>query len=112
MRRLLASAGIAAVATVAALFGGGSAPAYADPPPPWADPHYPDAQHGNCVGGHGGAFGFGYWDGAHYPDGSYRHQITNTQGGGTRPQCVVDNGSLQPPPAPPGGCGGNAYVTG
>lgn len=90
-----------------------SAPAHADPPPPWADPHYPDKMHGNCAGGAGGAFGIGWCDGTHYPDGSYWHQIvfTGSLGGGAggqKPQCVIDDGSLQPPPAPPGGCGGNA----
>jgi hypothetical protein len=82
--------------------------AHADPPPPWADDHYPDINHGNCAGGHGGAFGFGWCDGAHYPDQSYWHQVMGTGMDGLKPHCVIDDGSPQPPPAPPGGCGGNA----
>jgi hypothetical protein len=103
------SAAIAVLSAAVAV--GVAAPAQADPPPPWADPHYPDKQHGNCVGGSGGAFGMGWCDGEHYADGSYWHQIVwgNQYGsGGQKPQCVIDNGTPQPPAAPPGGCGGNA----
>lgn len=95
-----------AAAAAAVLF---SWPAHADPPPPWADPHFPDKQHGSCAGGTGGAFGFGWCDGEHYPDGTYWHQIVwgNQYGsGGQTPVCVRDDGSPQPPPAP-GGCGGH-----
>lgn len=81
-------------------------PANADPAqPPWMDPHYPDKMHGNCAGGSGGAFGFGWCDGAHYPDGSYWHQIVGSQAWGTKPTCVIDTDTGQQP-APPGGCGG------
>lgn len=95
-------AGLAVAGVIAA------APAQADPPPPWADPHYPDPARGTCAGGHGGGFGFGWCDGTRYPDGSYWHEITDSHGHGTQPACVIDDGSLQPPPAPAGGCGGNA----
>jgi hypothetical protein len=88
-------------ATVASLF---AAPTiHADPPPPWSDSHYPDQAHGMCAGGHGGAFGFGYCDGEHYPDGTYWHQVIGTGVDGLKPKCVLDNN-----PAPAGGCGGNA----
>ncbi|ORV92717.1 hypothetical protein AWC11_07625 [Mycobacterium interjectum] len=96
MKRALAAAALAAVAV--------AAPAHADPPP-WADPHYPDKQHGSCEGGQGGAFGFGWCDGAHYGDGSYWHQTYVANQWGTtaqKPVCMGADGN----PAPPGSCGG------
>ena len=105
MKRLL----VAAAITAFAAFGATPA-AHADPPPPWQDPHIPDRQHGNCAGGQGGAFGFGWCDGAPYPDGTRWHQILGTGGswgGGNwahKPECVNPDNS----PAPPSGCGGNA----
>jgi hypothetical protein len=71
-------------------------------PPPWENPHYPNANMGHCPGGLGG-FGVTWCDGARYPDGSYWHQIDTRT-----PECVIDNGSPFPPPAPPGGCDGTA----
>lgn len=89
---------------LAVMFGAAAVPnAYADPAPPWSDPRYPDQTHGMCAGGHGGAFGFGWCDGEHYPDGSYWHQVIGTGMDGLRPQCMLNN-----EPAPPGGCGGYA----
>lgn len=77
------------------------APVAVADPPPWTDPHYPDPMHSNCAGGMGG-FMFGFCDGEHYPDGSYWHQIT-WSGGGTKPECMIDN-----QPAPPTGGDGHA----
>ena len=101
MKRLLLLAAITAAVLSCGV-------AYADPPPPWADDHYPDINHGQCAGGHGGAFGFGWCDGIHYPDGSYWHQVTGAGMDNLKPHCVIDTGDMQPPPAPKGGCGGNA----
>ena len=106
MKRLALLAGVAAAAAMLAVAQTGAA--HADPPPPWADDHYPDINHGSCAGGHGGAFGFGWCDGIHYPDGSYWHQVTGAGMDALKPHCVIDTGDLQPPPAPAGGCGGNA----
>ena len=104
MKRLFAVALFAAAGTVFTLSTAAPA-AHADPPPPWTDPHYPDITHGNCAGGQGGAFGISYCDGEHYPDGSFWHQILGLGTGLAKPQCVRDDGTPQPPPAP-GGCGG------
>jgi len=72
------------------------------------DPHIPSIAQGNCPGVRGG-FGMFYCDGEHYPDGTYWHQIVdyNSAASGSM-TCVVDNGSILPPLAPPGGCGGAA----
>lgn len=93
---------------IAVLFAGAlaaGAPAYADPPPPWDDPHIPDRSHGSCPGGTGG-FGVGWCDGIPYPDGTYWHQITwsgqYSGSGGGKPVCMGPDHN----PAPPGGCGG------
>jgi hypothetical protein len=91
-----------AAATTAVLLG--AAPAHADPPP-WSDPHYPDITHSSCAGGRGGAFGFGWCDGAHYADGTFWHQVFGAGADLAKPHCVRDDGSAQPPAAP-GGCGG------
>ena len=74
------------------------------------DPHMPNSVQGYCPGGGWGGFsGDGYCDGVHYPDGSYWHQlrwVVPFVGSTLNLQCVVDDGSLIPPPAPPGGCNG------
>jgi hypothetical protein len=81
----------------------------ADPAPPWqADDHFPDMMHGQCAGGHGGAFGFAWCDGARYPDGSYWHQVGGAGIDALKPHCVIDTGDIQAPPAPPSGCAGHA----
>ena len=87
-----------------------AAPALADP-----DPHQPNPQANYCPGGGAGSMIYaGYCDGVPYPDGSYWHYIqygiplVGHPAGLLSPgmQCVVNNGSPVPPPAPPGGCGG------
>lgn len=98
----------AAVTTAAAIAI--SAPALAQP-----DPHMPDPQANYCPGGGAGSMIYaGYCDGVPYPDGSYWHYIqygipmVGHPAGLLSPgmQCVINNGSPIPPPAPPGGCGG------
>lgn len=100
----------AALATLATL---AASPARAD------DPHIPNQAAGQCAGGGGGSIFEGWCDGAHYPDGSYWHQLSYAGSsmpffmpGSSEPtrlgmSCVVDpdNGPI-PQPAPPGGCGG------
>lgn len=81
------------------------------------DPHIPDPMHNYCPGGGmGSMLWLGYCDGERYPDGSYWHQVQNGlpmidhPAGffGVPMECVVDNGTPVPAPAPPGGCGGAA----
>nr|WP_246541046.1 hypothetical protein [Mycobacterium spongiae] len=70
----------------------------------------PNSSQGWCPGGGNGGFtGLGYCDGIRYPDGSYWHQVrfeVPFAGSQLTLTCVVDNGSILPPLAPPGGCGG------
>jgi hypothetical protein len=99
-RRLIREAAGSIVAVSTALFG--AAVANADP-----DPHIPDPIHDYCPGG-----GFAGWmyigvcDGPRYPDGTYWHvqgvgyTILNVMRAAGTP------GDINPPPAPPGGCGG------
>jgi hypothetical protein len=100
-------AGVIAAVAVCLAFAG---LAHADP-----DPHIPDPQNNYCPGGGAGSMIYvGYCDGVPYPDGSYWHYIqygiplVNHPAGLLSPgmQCVVNNGSPFPAPAPPGGCGG------
>jgi hypothetical protein len=106
MMRATLAAVTAAIAACLAL----AAPAHADP-----DPHMPDPSNNYCPGGGAGSMIYmGYCDGVPYPDGSYWHHIqygipmVGHPAGLLSPgmQCVVNNGSPIPPPAPPGGCGG------
>ena len=85
---------------------------HADPQP---DPHMPNPQAGYCPGGGMGSMIYaGFCGGERYPDGTYWHYIQHGipmighPAGLLSPgmQCVLDNGSPVPPPAPPGGCGG------
>lgn len=79
--------------------------AHADPPPPWADDHYPDVMRGTCAGGHQLFGALGYCNGTSYADGTYWHQEGHgALGGDLTPHCVTADGN----PAPPSGCGGNA----
>jgi hypothetical protein len=98
MKPLLASAAAAALCGLL----GAAATAHADP----LDPHVPDITRNHCPGGRGG-FGTFWCDGEHYPDGSYWHQTAeyNSVAAG-RMTCVIDNGSILPPVAPSGSCGG------
>src|ERR1700742_399039 len=96
-----------------------SAVAHADSDP---DPHIPNANANWCPGGGTGfppSFGVGHCDGTKYPDGSYWRTVlwqppTVNLEPGFWPifdqtdglHCVVDNGSPDPSPAPPGGCDG------
>jgi hypothetical protein len=108
MRRIIPT--IAAIS--AALILAPVAPAYAD-----VDPQIPNPGAGYCPGGgQGSMIILGYCDGVKYPDGSYWHYIQygvpliGHPGGLLSPgmQCVIDNGSPVPAPAPAGGCGGTA----
>lgn len=87
--------------------------AHADP-----DPHIPDPTFTYCPGGKSQPFfGNATCDGTPYPDGSY-WRVTLLQIGDTpfympnnisiSRQCVINNGSPDPVPAPPGGCDGAA----
>lgn len=100
--------GVIALLAAGALWA--AAPAGADP-----DPHIPNPVMGYCPGGGSGTLYMGYCDGAKYPDGSYWHHVNygmpwmgQQPGSPDSPLtwCVVDDGSLIPPQAPPGGCGG------
>lgn len=85
-----------------------------------ADPHIPNPSTGECAGGSmGSPIWMGFCDGEHYPDGSYWHTrqwgipiygspngLAGTNGGPNGAECVIDNGTAVPPPAPPGGCNG------
>lgn len=106
MHRLTVAVGALVIAG-SALFGAPTA--HADP-----DPHIPDPQTSYCPGGGmGSMIWYGYCDGEHYPDGTYWHwfqQGIPTIGHpagllGQPMECVVDNGTPMPPPAPPDGCG-------
>ncbi len=80
---------------------------YATADPPGSDPHLPNLQFGYCPGGQGGFSSYQWCDGQQYPDGSFWHQFLDaTIGQHFTLNCVVNNGSPLPPPAPPGGCGG------
>jgi hypothetical protein len=74
------------------------------------DPHIPNPMTGWCPGGGaGGLAGMGFCDGARYPNGSYWHVLRPAvpfAGSQMRMDGVVDEGSIIPPLAPPGGCGG------
>ena len=84
------------------------------------DPHIPNPGANYCPGGSAGSpIYMGFCDGEHYPDGTYWHTrqwgipiygspngLAGTNGGPNGAECVIDNGSPLPPPAPPGGCGG------
>lgn len=103
VRRLVAAAAITATLMIAAV--NGVYAARADP----LDPYMPDFSLEHCPGGHGGfggGNGFFYCDGIRYPDGSYWHEVIGTEAAAGRIECVLDDGSLIPPPAPPGGCAG------
>ncbi|OBJ60346.1 hypothetical protein [Mycobacterium sp. 1423905.2] len=87
------------------------ASAQADP-----DPHIPDPISTYCPGGKDQPFfGNATCDGIKYPDGSF-WRVTLWQAGQSpfymptditlNRQCVIDNGSPDPVPAPPGGCDG------
>lgn len=104
--------GVLVVAGAAVAF---AAPALAD------DAHIPNPSTGYCPGGSmGSPIYMGFCDGERYPDGTYWHTrqwgiplysnnngLLGTNGGGPAgAECVIDNGSPLPPPAPPGGCGG------
>lgn len=67
--------------------------------PTQMDPHYPNPYIGFCPGG--GAGGVGYCDGIRYPDGTYWHFVSFIW---SRYECVRDNGTAIPEPAP-AGCG-------
>jgi hypothetical protein len=106
MMRAMLAAFIASAATCLTL----ATPAHGDP-----DSHMPDPQNNYCPGGGAGSMIYmGWCDGVPYPDGSYWHHIqygiplvghpTGLLSPGM--QCVVNNGSPIPAPAPPGGCGG------
>lgn len=106
--RIALTAGIAAAVAI----GGGPTAA--------ADPHIPNPSTGECAGGSmGSPIWMGFCDGERYPDGSYWHTrqwgiplygnpngLAGTNGGPNGAECVIDNGTPVPPPAPPGGCGG------
>ncbi|SOJ54973.1 hypothetical protein MSIMFB_02464 [Mycobacterium simulans] len=91
--------------------------AHADPDP---DPHMPDPNTNFCPGGGSGnapLLGAGRCDGIKYPDGSYWHTDVMQMGPYPMPyymhddittglHCVIDDGSPDPAPAPPGGCDG------
>ena len=85
------------------------------------DPHIPNPSTGYCPGGSmGSPIYMGFCDGIPYPDGTKWHTrqwgiplygnpngLAGTSGGGpSGAECVIDDGSPVPPPAPPGGCGG------
>ena len=98
---------VGALAASAVVLGTGVAacatPAKADPIVVYTNPldvHVPNIRAAWCPGGRGGFFV--YWcDGRPYPDGTQYHYDTAT---GLR--CVVRTGEMNPPDAPPGGCGG------
>lgn len=85
-----------------------AATAHADPAPPWADEHYPDAWHGQCAGGHAAFGAIGYCDGSSYPDGTHWHQNTGIGMDALKPHCSIGDAGMQEPPSPAGGCGGQA----
>ncbi|OBF18266.1 hypothetical protein GAN17_11190 [Mycobacterium kubicae] len=81
-----------------------------------SDPHVPDPSFAYCPGGKSQPFfGNATCDGTKYPDGSF-WRATLLQIGDTPfympddlnigTHCVIDNGSPDPVPAPPGGCDG------
>ncbi|PQM45709.1 hypothetical protein C1Y40_04153 [Mycobacterium talmoniae] len=106
-RRLLAS--FTAGAVLAGVGLGWAGRAGADP-----DPHVPNMAAGYCPGGGMGTQAWlAYCDGVDYPDGTRWHAVQYGLPIIGRPygllspglQCVVDDGSPVPPPAPAGGCG-------
>jgi hypothetical protein len=105
------SAIIGVLAAAATLLIGTTALAAADPappPPPGQDAHMPNSMMGYCPGGGFGGVGTGYCDGTKYPDGSYWHQVRIPApfvGNTLNLDCVIDDGSPIPPPAPPPGSG-------
>ncbi|OHV06672.1 hypothetical protein [Mycobacterium talmoniae] len=111
--RVLASLGVGAALTFAAVAGASPAAA-TNPNNPGGgmDPHLPNTMQGWCPGGGaGGISGDGYCDGTKYPDGSFWHIVrfgVPFAGEQIKMSCVVDNGSPLPPLAPPGGCNGAA----
>ena len=73
------------------------------------DPHIPEPGMGWCRGGGDGGGGIGFCDGVPYGDGSKWHVARGFipfKGYTWKLSCVVDDGTIFPPEAMPGQCGG------
>jgi hypothetical protein len=89
---------LAALAAALAL----AVPAHADP----YDPHYPQPMNGWCPGGSHMADYLAYCEGVPYPDGTRWNMYRVGLVAWSTLRCIAPDGSMNPPLAPPGGCGG------